>query len=44
VSVVDAPAQIDDEEAETFNAGAALTTILTVPTAEQPFEFVPVQL
>lgn len=44
VSVVDAPAQIEDEEALTLIDGNALTTTLTLPMAEQPLEFVPVTL
>jgi len=42
--VVDAPAHIDETDALTLTEGNALTTTLTLPTAEQPFEFVPVTL
>jgi len=44
VSVVEAPAQIEDEEALTLIEGNALTTTLTLPIAEHPLEFVPVTL
>lgn len=44
VSVVEAPAQIDEAEALTLIEGNTLTTTLTLPTAEQPLEFVPVTL
>jgi hypothetical protein len=42
VSVVDAPAQIvnDDELTDTF--GAAFTTMVVLEVAEQPLAFVPV--
>ena len=42
VSVVDAPAQIEDEETLIFTDGNALTTIARLPTEAQPFAFVPV--
>lgn len=43
VRVADAPTQIADG-ALTLTVGTPLTTILTLPTAEQPFELVPVTL
>jgi hypothetical protein len=44
VSVEDAPSQIEEEFALTFTVGATFTTMVTLPTAEHPFEFVPVTL
>ena len=42
VRVVDAPAQIDDDEALAVTLGAALTTMVTLELAEQPLALVPV--
>ena len=42
MSVVDAPAHIDDDDALTATLGAALTLIVTLDEAEQPLALVPV--
>ena len=42
VSVVDAPAHIDKEEALTVTLGDAFTTIVTLAVTAQPFILVPV--
>lgn len=44
VRVVDAPIQIVDAVELIFTMGDALTTTITLPTDEQPFELVPVTL
>jgi hypothetical protein len=40
--VVDAPAQIMDDDALIFTDGEVLTMTVTLPIAEQPLAFVPV--
>ena len=42
VSVVDAPAHIDEEEVLTDTLGTAFTTILVLAVTEQPLALVPV--
>ena len=42
VSVVDAPAHIDEDEALTDTFGAAFTTMVVLDVTEQPLAFVPV--
>jgi len=44
VSVVDAPAQITDEDTLTFTEGEAFTVIVFETIAEHPPAFVPVQV